>query len=139
MTLDAGPGFRPERVARVLRRAALPIVALGVLGLVWLFELARIPVGMDSMPEIAPGATVLLDRRLGSAYDGMAVMVDLPQGGTLLTRLLRREPDGSLWVENDCRESSLPDSRALGALPASCYRGAVLVVFPPDAVAEVPR
>lgn len=114
-------------------------MALGVLGLLWLFELTRIPAGMDSMPEIAPGSTVLLDHRVAAAREGMAVMVDLPQGGSLLTRLVRREPDGSLWVENDRRESALPDSRALGALPASCYRGAVLVVFPPEGATEVPR
>lgn len=138
-TPGAGGGFRPERLAQWLRRAALPLVALGVLGLLWTFELTRLPAGMDSMTDIPPGATVLLDRRAGSAREGMAILVELPQGGSLLSRLVRREADGALWVENDRLDSRLPDSRSLGALPASCYRGAVLVVFPPEGVAEVPR
>lgn len=138
-TVDAEAGFRPERAARWLRKLSLPLFALGVLALFWVLELTRIPAGMDSMVDIPPGSTVLLDRRAGSVRAGMAVMVDLPQGGTLLTRLVRCEPDGGLWVENDHRASALPDSRSFGALPAACLRGSVLVVFPPDVPAEVPR
>lgn len=122
-----------------LRRAALPLLAAGVFGLLWTFELTRLPAGMDSMSDIPSGATVLLDQRATSAREGMAILVELPQGGSLLSRLVRRDPDGALWVENDRQESRLPDSRSFGALPASCYRGAVLVVFPPEGIAEVPR
>ena len=132
-------GLRPDRLAAWVRRAALPLALLGTLALLWALELSRVPQGMDTVPDIAPGSTLLLDRRRSSAREGIVVMVDLPQGGTLLTRLARVEPDGRLWVENDRKESLLPDSRALGLLAADCYRGAVLVVFPPDTAAEVPR
>ena len=135
----AADGFRPERVAAWVRRVALPLAVLGTLALLWVLELTRVPQGMDTVPDIAPGSTLLLDRRWSSAREGIVVMVDLPQGGTLLTRLARVEPDGRLWVENDRKESLLPDSRALGALAPDCYRGAVLVVFPPDTGIEVPR
>lgn len=135
----AADGFRPERVAAWVRRVALPLAVLGTLALLWVLELTRVPQGMDTVPDIAPGSTLLLDRRWSSAREGIVVMVDLPQGGTLLTRLARVEPDGRLWVENDRKESLLPDSRALGALAPDCYRGAVLVVFPPDTGVEVPR
>ncbi len=138
-TVRAEAGLRPERAARWLRRVSLPLFAVGVIALLLTLELTRVPPGMDSMPDIPPGSTVLLDRRTGSVRPGMAVMVDLPEGGTLLTRLVRLESGGSLWVENDHAASALPDSRSVGALPAACLRGSVLVVFPPDLPAEVPR
>lgn len=129
-------GFDPQRAAKVLRRLMLPfaVVAIGVFW--WCFGALQVPAGMDTMPAIPPGSVCIIDKRKGSARVGHEVFVDLPQGGTLLSRVVDVDADDRLVLRNDDPQSRLPDSAQLGALPRHCLRGTVLVVFAADRPGE---
>jgi hypothetical protein len=122
----------PRRLRSWVVRAALPVVLVGVLVFYLCFGMLRVPAGMDTIARIPPGAWCLIDKRAGSVRVGSAVFVDLPAGGTLLSRVTAIDEDGSLRVANDNPDSALPDSDQFGPLPAACLRGVVLVVFGGD-------
>lgn len=122
-------GFDPARLARTIRRATLPLAIVAAIVFFQCFGSMRVPEGMDSMPDIPPGSLCLIDKRSGSARPGKAVFVDVPAGGTLLSRVVAVGADGSLRVQNDSPTSALPDSDQFGELPAKALRGTVMVVF----------
>lgn len=57
---------------------------------------------------------------------GSVVVVRLPDGVLAVKRLVRREPDGSVWVEGDNPYGST-DSRTFGALPPEAVVGRVFL------------
>jgi signal peptidase I len=61
----------------------------------------------------------------GAARPGDVVLVELPARGPAVKRLVRRGPDGRVWVEGDNPFAST-DSRALGALPGDALRARVV-------------
>jgi len=65
---------------------------------------------------------------------GSVVLVELPDAGIAVKRLVRLEPDGAVWVEGDNPFGST-DSRQLGAVRPTALRGRVLVrLWPRPAV-----
>jgi hypothetical protein len=134
-TRPANPAGRPVdgislRLARWVRRAVLPFALLCGFVLYVCFGTIRVPAGMDTTPAIPPGSLCIVDKRAGQAAVGHAVFVDLPKGGTLLTRVAAIDAQGRLVLRNDRADSELPDSRQFGPLPRSSVRGVVLCVFP---------
>ena len=93
------------------------------------FGVLRVPQGMDALKDIIPPSVCLIDKREGSVMEGSAVFVDLPEGGTVLSRVVELLPDGKMRLQNDNDESVQPDSDELGLLPLASLRGVVLVVF----------
>lgn len=116
----------------------LPFALLCGLALWLCFGLLRVPAGMDTTPAVPPGSTCVIDKRSGAAQVGSLVFVDVPGGGTVLSRVREVAADGGLLLRHDNLESRLPDSRALGALPRTALRGTVLTVFVPDTTSELP-
>ena len=66
------------------------------------------------------------------------MFVDLPGGGTLLTRVESVDADGII-VRHDNPASRFPDGEELGPLPLAAVRGLVLTSFVPDALPEEER
>ncbi len=133
------PAAPSLRAARFVRRAMLPFAIVCGVVLWWCFGVLRVPQGMDTTPEAPPGSVCIIDKRQGSAQPGKLAFVDLPAGGTLLSRITARDERGLLTLTNDRAQSQLPDSRTLGPLPVARVRGTVLVVLLPEAAAELPR
>lgn len=122
-------GFDPARLGRTIRRATLPLAIVAAIVFFQCFGSMRVPEGMDSMPDIPPGSLCLIDKRSGPPRPGKEVFVAVPDGGTLLTRVVAVGADGSLRVQNDSPTTRLPDSDQFGDLPATALRGVVMVVF----------
>lgn len=93
------------------------------------FGVLRVPQGMDGLKHIIPPAVCLIDKREGSVRAGCSVFVDLPEGGTVLSRVAELSAAGEMRLENDNPDSVQPDSAELGLLPLASLRGVVLVVF----------
>lgn len=133
------PRIDPNRLARLLRRLILPFAVAATIAFFVCFGALKVPPGMDTLANIAPGSTCIIDKRRSSLQKGSAVFVDLQDGGTLLSRVAEVLPDGSFTVQNDRQESAMPDSDDFGPLARERLRGTVLVVFGPDTVAmELP-
>mgnify|MGYP000160830243 CR=1 FL=1 len=56
----------------------------------------------------------------------------------MLTRVKAITAADELVVEHDAKESSLPDSRAFGAVPRAAVRGIVLCAFAGDTSESAP-
>jgi type IV secretory pathway protease TraF len=120
----------PLRLARIVRRSMLPI-ALGAAAIFWVcFGMVKVPLGMDTMPTIPPESLCVLDKRVSQAGVGHEVFVEVPDGGTLLSRVLEVTPDDRIVVRNDNAQSLLPDSRVFGPLSRSRVLGVVIFVVP---------
>ena len=132
----------PVRAARLVRRLTLPFAVAAGLFFWSRYGVIRVPEGMDTMPSIPAGSACLVDKRGSVAMPGHEVFCDVPDGGTVLSRVSSVTADGALVLAHDANDSRLPDSRAFGPLPRSSVRGVVLVVFAGDtamAEVEVPR
>lgn len=132
----------PVRAARLVRRLTLPFAVAAGLFFWSRYGVIRVPEGMDTLPSIPAGSACLVDKRGSVAMPGHEVFCDVPDGGTVLSRVVSVTPDDALVLGHDAKESRLPDSRAFGPLPRSSVRGVVLVVFAGDtamAEVEVPR
>jgi peptidase S24-like protein len=57
---------------------------------------------------------------------GSVVVVELPDRPLSVKRVVRRHPDGGLWLEGDNAHGST-DSRDLGSIEPDALRGRVLV------------
>ncbi len=84
---------------------------------------------MDTTPKIPPGSLCIVDKRGSVAKVGDEVFVDLPEGGTLLSRVQSIDGADRLIVHNDRAESRLPDSNRFGPLPRSAVRGVVITTL----------
>jgi hypothetical protein len=132
-------GFEPQRFARALRRLTLPFAVIAGIVFWQMYGVIRVPEGMDTIPSIAPGSTCLVAKSGSKAMVGHEVFCDVPDGGTVLSRVTEITADGRLVLRHDHVESRLPDSRAFGPVSRESVRGVVLVVFGSDVAAEVPR
>jgi len=122
-------GVDPRQITRWVTRVAPIVVIAMVLLFYFCFGVLRVPVGMDGVLSIPPDSLCLIDKRSSSVRLGSAVFVDLPAGGTLLSRVTGLQPDGVMTLQNDNPEAVQRDSGEFGPLPASCLRGVVLVVL----------
>jgi SOS-response transcriptional repressor LexA len=73
------------------------------------------------VPALRDGDQLLV-RTAARAREGDVVVVALPDRPLSVKRLVRRQPDGTVWVEGDNPFGST-DSRDLGALAASAIVG----------------
>lgn len=122
----------PIRAARWVRRATLPFAIVALLWFFFCYGAMKVPTGMDTMPTIPPGSFCLVDKRGAVAKKGHEVFVEVPDGGTLLSRVKEITDDDRLVLQNDRVESRLPDSRAFGPLSRDRVRGVVLMVYPSE-------
>jgi hypothetical protein len=137
-TARAAPTALPWnlRLARLVRRLALPAVVVAGILLWRSYGVIGVPDGMDTMPQThPPGTRCVVAKRPGKVVSGAVVFVDVPGGGTLLARVVAVAPDGSLAVAPDN-----PATRFAAALrapvPPAAVRGLVLVALTPTP--EVP-
>lgn len=123
-------GFDPVPLARWLKRATwLFGIAATVVFFSW-YGAERVPVGMRTLADIAPGAWCVVDRRAAAVQPGRAVFVSVPGIGLLLSRVAEVSAD-TVRVEHDLAVSGWPDSRGFGPLPRAAVRSTVLVAFQP--------
>ncbi len=125
----SGQRIDPRRIRRTVVRSAPLVLVASVLLLWWCFGVVKVPPGMDGVRSIPPGSVCLIDKRQGSLRVGSSAFVDLPDGGTVLSRVQDLTADGMMLLGNDDPQSTSPDSSDFGALPTACLRGVVLVVF----------
>lgn len=125
-------GFDPHRFGRALRRLTLPFAVIAGLWFWTCFGAIQVPKGMDTMPHVPPGSVCLVDKRSDRVQERHEVFVEVPGGGTVLSRVVQITPEGLVVVQHDAATSSLPDSRAFGPLPREAVRGIVLCVFAGD-------
>ena len=105
---------------------------------IWPLRRVRVT-GPSMVPALRDGDQVVV--RMGAgARPGDVVVVDLPERPLSVKRLVRRRPDGTVWVEGDNAFGST-DSRDLGALPAGAVVARALVrLWPrPGYVPVTPR
>lgn len=89
----------------------------------------RVPKGMDTMPDELPGGTLcLIEKRPSEVVVGSVVFVDLPQGGTVVTRV-REIVGDDLIVQHDNPKSRLGFADGKGAVSIEWVRGLVLSGF----------
>src|SRR3954451_8830914 len=82
--------------------------------------------GPSMVPTLRDGDQVLVRLDPPRVAPGDVVVVALPDRPLSVKRLLRRQPDGTVWVEGDNPFGST-DSRDLGALPPDAVTGRVLL------------
>ena len=80
-------------------------------------------------PTLADGDRLLLVHGARPRVGGLAV-VRLPGGVVAVKRAVRREPDGSWWVERDNRAAGV-DSWSVGAIPDGDVVARVVCRLPP--------
>lgn len=127
-----GTSIDPRQWTRWARRAALPMAMVGGVALYLCFGAVRVPLGMDTTPSIPAGSLCLIDKRSSKAQVGCRVFVDLPDGGTVLSKVVAIRDDDRLVLQHEAADSQLPDSDQFGPVARAQVRGVVLVVFPPD-------
>jgi phage repressor protein C with HTH and peptisase S24 domain len=86
--------------------------------------------GRSMLPTLREGDRLLV-RYDAEPRPGALVLVRFPHRPVAVKRLLRREPDGGLWVERDNPAEGI-DSWALGAVPAADLVAVVLVRLWPN-------
>ncbi len=111
------------------RGILLAVIILGTL-LYTQYGLLRVPAGMDTMPDSFPPGTLCLIEKSPSVVipQKSVVFVDLPQGGTVLTRVVEIVGD-DLIVQHDNPKSGLGFPGGKGAVELSWVRGLVLTAF----------
>lgn len=80
--------------------------------------------GQSLLPDYQPGDFVVMLTRSAHIREGDTVVFRHPRYGTLIKRVERLEPDGSLWVVGTHRHSV--DSRTFGPVPRAAVMGRVL-------------
>ncbi len=135
----ASAGFEPQKIASALRRLTLPVAVIAGIVFWQMYAVIRVPAGMDTMPHIAPSSVCLVARSGKTAKVGHEVFCEVPDGGTVLSRVQEVTADDRLVLRHDYAASRLPDSRVFGPVMRDAVRGVVLVVFGADAEAEIPR
>lgn len=122
----------PMRLRRWVVRAWLPVLVLVVLSLYWLFDVVRVPVGMDTMVDsLPPGTVLLLMAHPLRVEPGSVVLLDLPEpiGGTLLTRVEHVADDGSFGIRHDNRQSRFVGLEQRGPYRLADVHGTVFTHF----------
>ncbi|MBL8723526.1 MAG: hypothetical protein JNK49_05735 [Planctomycetes bacterium] len=123
-------GFDPVPLARWLKRATWVLgIAATVVFFSW-YGSARVPLGMNTLADVPPGAWCIVDRRASAVQPGRAVFVAVPDLGVLLSRVASIDGD-TVRIEHDDPQCGWPDSRGFGAVPRAAVRSTVLVAFPP--------
>ena len=126
--------MRPETVAKYRRRVSWVAAGVVVVALVYFFTMYgswTVLQGMDTMPgEYPPGATCIIQKNPRHVKKDSVVVIGLPGGAALLTRIDRVEGD-RVHIRHDNRESVFQhyenQSYAL-----SDVRGLVLTALLPD-------
>ena len=134
----------PRRRFLVLfRRTSLGLALVGLLWLVWRFDLITLPGEARSpLVEVPPGAKLLVDRRPRPAEVGDVLFFRSADGALLLGRVVEPPPGltaeaeaalaaGAWWIEGDAPGLPLVDSRLLGPIPAERIEGRMLLYLDP--------
>lgn len=110
-----------------LRRATTILTVVVAAWLLLQFGTAVVPAGMATVPEVPPGAIVLVDRWSLAVRVGCNAFVDTPDG-RVLSRIVALDAS-TLRIEHPAAASGFRDSRDFGPLPRSALASTVLVVF----------
>ena len=110
-----------------LRRATTVLTAVVAAWLLAQFGAVVVPVGMATVPEVPPGALLLVDRWCVGVRVGCNAFVDTPDG-RMLSRVVALDGD-MVRIEHPASGSGFRDSRDFGALPRRALASTVLVVF----------
>lgn len=124
-------GLDPSPATKWIKRLTWAVAGVTVLGFFTCFGTQRVPTGMDTVPAIRPGSLCIVDKRKSAIREGSNVFVDVPGGGTVLSRVTALDAD-TVTVLHPNPGSRLPDSRSFGPLPRRMIRSTVLAVFAPD-------
>jgi hypothetical protein len=124
---------KPQRVARVVRRAALLCAFLGALYLFARADTLRIPAGGCSpVLRYSPGDLLLLDARPPRLYPGDVVLFAAGGGATLYLGVVEREEPGGgrYWIVTDNPACPGLDSDDVGPIARAAVRGRALCALP---------
>lgn len=126
--------MKQETISRYRRRVTWAAAAVAVVAVVYFFTLYgswTVLAGMDTMPETyPPGSTCIIRKDPGFVKKGSVVMIGLPGGAVLLTRVERVEGD-RIHIRHDNRESVFRHYENQ-SYPISDVRGLVLSALLPD-------
>lgn len=127
------------RATRIVLRLGVMLLVLCAVVLYWNFGLLRVPAGMDTMTDThPPGTLCVIEKAPSSLEEGAVVFIDLPDGSTVLTRVVTVHGDGSIAVRHDNRGSVFTYLEAHGPYRGAAVRGLVLTMFVTEAQG-VPR
>ncbi len=124
-------GVNSLKTARFLRRCMLPVALICGALLFYNFGTLKVPKGMDTMMDSVPaGTTCLIQKRPSKVVVGNVVFVDLPRGGTLVTRVDEVRGD-RFTVRHENSSSRFGTGESLGELSVAMVRGIVIASFIP--------
>jgi len=124
--------YRPRvdvlATARWVRRVTWIGGSLLVMVFFTCFGSERVPLGMNTLPDISPGALCIIDRRDAAIQVGRDVFVEVDGLGLLLSRVVAADGQ-SIRVEHQNPSAAWPDSRHFGALPRTRVRSTVIIAL----------
>lgn len=119
------------RLARLVRRLALPCILIGGFALWYSYGVLDVPAGMDLMSDThPPGTRCVVAKHPRALPRGAVVFVDMPPVGTLIARVEAVLSDGQVLLASDNPDSRFADWLQTPVPPAA-VRGLVLVAFAP--------
>lgn len=122
-------GADPMRYARWVRRSTF-VAAVVTFGWFFLrFGTEWVPVGMDTVPGLAPNSWCVVDRWSRGLRVGSDVFYEGPLG--LMLGRVSALDSATFAVQNVDPRSRVPDSATFGSLPRTALRGTVVVALPP--------
>jgi hypothetical protein len=125
---------KSDKMTKFRRRvnwAALVVVVVALAYFFTMYGSWTVLKGMDTMPdEYPPGATCIIKKNPGGVQKDSVVVIGLPGGAALLTRVDRIEAD-RFFIRHDNRESVFLHYEKQ-SYPMSAVRGLVLSALLPD-------
>ncbi len=126
--------MKQDKIAKYSRKVSLAAAVIVVVALAYFFTMYgswSVLRGMDTMlEEYPPGATCIIQKRPGTVRRDNVVVIALPGGAALLTRVDRVDGD-QIYIRHDNRESVFLHYEKQ-SYPMSDVRGLVLTALLPD-------
>jgi len=125
--------MKQDKIARYRRKVNLAAAVIAAVALVFFFTMYgswTVLRGMDTMPgDYPPGATCIIRKNPGTVKKDNVVVIALPGGRALLTRVDRVDGD-QFYIRHDNRESAFLHYENK-SYPISDVRGLVLTALLP--------
>lgn len=124
----------PQALLQPARRVIYLLAALGVVYLIWRFELVRLPnEGCSPLLRVGAGDLLWFDQRPSQLGEGDVVLFEGP-GGALLLGEIRADDEadrpkvpGAFWIRTDRPDCPGFDSVELGWIPRERVHGRMLL------------